>query len=73
MKDIDKKNHTQCFFNDIVNIKYFDPDNIKRDEKSHENILIDIYLIFSKVNGYFEGINKIKYLALVIIVRAKKK
>ena len=40
IKDIDKKNHTQYIFSDIINIKFFDPDNIKRDEKSHENILI---------------------------------
>ena len=37
------------------------------------NSLYPVYLIFSKVNGYFERINKSKYLALVIIVRAKKK
>ena len=27
-------------FNDIVNIKYFDPNNIKIDEKSYKNIFI---------------------------------
>ena len=37
------------------------------------NSLYPVYLIFSKVNGYFERINKSKYLALVIIVRGKKK
>ena len=31
------------FFNDIMNIKNFDPDKIKIDEKSYKNILI--YLI----------------------------
>ena len=31
------------FFNDIMNIKNFDPDKIKKDEKSYKNILI--YLI----------------------------
>ena len=41
VKDIDKKNRTYYFFNDIINIKNFDPNNIKIDEKSHKNILIN--------------------------------
>ena len=40
VKDIDIKNRTQYFFNDIINIKSFDPDKIKIDEKSYKNILI---------------------------------
>ena len=28
-KDIDKKNHTYYFFDGIINIKIFDPNNIK--------------------------------------------
>ena len=34
------KNRTYYFFNDI-NIKSFDPNNIKIDEKSYKSILID--------------------------------
>ena len=34
------KNRTYYFFNDIINIKNFDPNNIKIDEKSYQNILI---------------------------------
>ena len=33
VKDIDIKNHTYNFFNDMINIKNFDPNNIKLDEK----------------------------------------
>ena len=40
VKDIDTKNRTCCFFNDIINVKSFDPNNIKIDEKSCKNILI---------------------------------
>ena len=40
IKDVDKKNHTYCFFDDIINIKNFDPNNVKIDEKSYKNILI---------------------------------
>ena len=39
-KDIDIKNRTYYFFNDINNIKMFDPNNIKTGEKSYKNILI---------------------------------
>ena len=34
IKDIDIKNRTYYFFDDIINIKSFDPNNIKIDEKS---------------------------------------
>ena len=40
IKDIDIKNHTYYFLDDIINIKTFDPNNIKIDEDSYENILI---------------------------------
>ena len=40
IKDISLKNHTYFFFNDILNIKEFDPNNIKIDEKSYKNILV---------------------------------
>ena len=40
VKDIDIKNRTYYFFNYIINIKKFDPNNIKMDEKSYKNILI---------------------------------
>ena len=39
-KDINKINHTYYFFDDIINIKDLDPNNIKIDEKSYKNILI---------------------------------
>ena len=40
VKEIDIKNQTYYFFDDIANIKNFDSDNIKIDEKSYKNILI---------------------------------
>ena len=40
VKDMDKKNLTYYFFNDIINLKNFDPNNIKIDEKSYKNNLI---------------------------------
>ena len=29
VKDLDVKNRTYCFFDDIINVKNFDPNNIK--------------------------------------------
>ena len=40
VKDIDIKNRTYYFFNDIINIKNFDLDKIKIDEKTYKTILI---------------------------------
>ena len=93
VKDIDIKNPAYCFLNDIINIKDFDPNNIKIDQKSSKDIIIyyigyvtiknlkyvkinsvnPLYLIFSKVNGYFEEINKCKYLTLVPTNEREKK
>ena len=40
VNDINIKNHTYYFFDDIINIKYFDPNNVRIDEKSYNNILV---------------------------------
>ena len=40
VEDINIKNSTYYFFNDIFDIENFDPNNIKIDKKSYKNILI---------------------------------
>ena len=40
VKDINIKNGTYYFFNDIINIENFDLNNIKIDENSYKNIII---------------------------------
>ena len=40
VKDINIKNRTCHFFNDIINIENFDPNDIKIDEKSYKNVPI---------------------------------
>ena len=40
IKDISLKNHTYFFFNNVLDIKEFDPNNIKIFEKSYKNILV---------------------------------
>ena len=49
VKDIDIKNRTYYFFNDIINIKKLDPKNIKIDEKLYKNIFI-YYIGFVTIN-----------------------
>ena len=81
------------FFDNIINIKNFEPNNIKTGEKSYKNVLIYyigyvtikdskyikintvnlLYLIFSKVNGFFEKINENEYLMLVPTNESKEK
>ena len=93
VKDVDIKNHTYYFFNDIIIKKNFDLNNIKIDEKSNKIILIyyvrygaikdskyvkfnsvnPLYLIFNKVNGYFEEIDGSKYSTLVPTNESKEK
>ena len=43
IKEIDIKNRTYYFFDDMINIKDFDPNLLKIDKKSYKNI--DIYYI----------------------------
>ena len=40
VKDVDIKDCTYYFFNDIINIKNFGSNNIKIDEKSFKNIIV---------------------------------
>ena len=40
LKDIDIKNCTCYYFDDIIKIEYFYLDNILIDEKSYKNILV---------------------------------
>ena len=38
--EIDIANRTYYFFDETINLKYLDLNNIKKDEKSYKNILI---------------------------------
>ena len=37
VKDIDMKKHTYYFFHNVININFFDTNNIKIDEKSYKS------------------------------------
>ena len=43
IKEVNIKNRTYYFFDDMINIKDFDPNLLKIDKKSYKNI--DIYYI----------------------------
>ena len=40
VKDINIQNHIYYIFDDIINIKDFDPDNIKTDDRSYKKIFL---------------------------------
>ena len=66
VKEINIKNQTYYFFNDMINIEFFDSNLLKIDKKSYKDI--DIYYIRSitirKINDY-ENIYGINPLCIV--------
>ena len=67
IKQITIKIRTYCFFNDMVNIKNFDPSLIKIDQKSYKNIGIYYigYITIRSISNY-ENINSLNLLYLII-------
>ena len=65
-KDINIKNHTHYFFDDIINIKDFDPNNIKIDGKSYINILIYYIAYVTIKNSKCVKINSVNHLYLML-------
>ena len=85
IKQINIKNRTYYFFNDMINIKDFDPSLIKTDKKSYKNIGIhhnnktndyeyinSVNLIIGEVDGYIEESNGNKYLTFASTDTNKK-
>ena len=65
-KDRDRKNHTYYFFDDIINIKNFDPNKIKIDEKSYKDILIYYIGYVTIKDSKYIKINRVNPLYLII-------
>ena len=59
IKDIGIKNRTCYFSNDIINIKNFDPNNIKIDENSYKNILIYYFGYVTIKDSIYVKINSV--------------
>ena len=66
VKDISIKNHTRYFFDDIINIKDFDSNNIKTDEKSYKNILIYYIAYMTIKNSKYAKINSVSPLCVML-------
>ena len=65
VKDINIKNNTYYFFDDIINIKEFDPNNIKLDEKSYKNILIYYIAYVTIKDSKYIKTNSVNFLYLM--------
>ena len=67
IKQIDIKNRTYYFFNDMINIKGFDSSQLKIDKKSYQNIGIYYigYITIKSITDY-ENINSLNPLYLII-------
>ena len=66
VKEINIKNRTYYFFDDMINIKDFDPNLLKIDKKSYKNI--DIYYIgyITVKDSDYVKINSVNLLYLII-------
>ena len=66
IKEINIKNRTYYFFDDMINIEDFDPNLLKIDKKSYKNI--DIYYIgyITVKDSYYVKINSVNPLYLII-------
>ena len=73
LKDINIKNHTRYYFDDIIKIEDFDLDNILIDEKSYKNILVykipykilidskPLHIRFDKIDEFFRVYDGTRY------------
>ena len=66
VKDLDVKNRTYCFFDDIINVKNFDPNNIKTDEKSRKNILVYSIRYVTIKDSKYVKINSVNAIYLIL-------
>ena len=67
IKQINIKNRTYYFFNDMINIEDFDSSLLKIDKKSYKNV--DIYYIgynTIKIISDYESINSVNPLYLIV-------
>ena len=55
VKDINIKNHIYYFFDDIINMKEFNPNNTKIDKKSYRCILI-YYIGYESIKKVLKSI-----------------
>ena len=67
VKQINIKNLTYYFYNDMINIKNFDPNLLKIDKKSFKGIgIYNIGYIMTKKIDDYKNINSVNPLYLII-------
>ena len=66
IKEINIKNRTYYFFDDMINIKHFDPNRIKIDNKSYNNIIIYYFGYITTKNLSYVKINRVSPLYFII-------
>ena len=66
VKDIDIKNRIYYFFNDIFDIKSFDPNNSKIDKKSYKNIFIYYIAYVTFKDSIYVKNNSVNPLYLIL-------
>ena len=74
IKETNIKSCTYYFFDDIINIKNFDPNRVKIDKKSYESTIIDYVGYITTKNLRYVKINNVNPLHLIIYtVESNKK
>ena len=67
VKQINIKNLTYYFYNDMINIKNFDPNLLKIDKKSFKGIgIYNIGYIMTKKIDDYKNVNSVNPLYLII-------
>ena len=66
IKEVNIKNRTYYFFNDVISIKDFDPNLPKIDKKSYKNIDICYIGYITVKDSYYVKINNVSPLYLII-------
>ena len=66
IKEMNIKNRTNYFFNDIINIKNFDPNRIKIDKKSYKKTIVYYIGYIPIKNLSYVKINSVNPLYLII-------
>ena len=80
-KQLNIKNRTYYFYNDLINVLHFEASNLKLDKKTSMSLDIyyigytigysvnPLYLMINSRDGYFEKVDGVKYLNIADTVR----
>ena len=66
IKETNIKNRAYYFFDDMINIRDFDPNLLKIDKKSYKNINIHCIGYIAVKYSYYVQINSVNHLYLII-------